>query len=137
MVMCGFIPALWAGQEQEQDHVFTALFHARRVHPVLRCGEARYNAVWCDSPQVFAVMRVLHKDCLLGLLNISPYKQTVTLSLPIDTLPLDNTSFLLHELLTDVCWIEDNQRSWRRSELQHLRLTLEPFQAYCLALEPQ
>jgi len=137
MVICGFIPALWAGQEQEQDHIFTALFQARRTHPVLRCGETLYNAVWCDSPQVFAVMRVLHKDCLLGLLNISPYKQTVTLSLPIDTLPLDNTSFLLHELLSDVCWIEDDQRSWRRSELQHLRLTLEPFRAYCLALEPQ
>ncbi len=137
MVMCGFIPALWSGQEQGQDHVFTALFQARRAYPVLRCGETLYNAVWCDSPQVFAVMRVLYKDCLLGLLNISPYKQTVTLSLPIDTLPLDNTSFRLHELLTDVCWIEDDQRSWRRSELQHLRLTLEPFQAYCLALEPQ
>lgn len=135
MVLCGFVPALWAGQEEGEEAALSALLHARHAYPILRYGATFYNMVWCDSPQVFTVVRTLNSDCVLGLLNISPYKQTVTLSLPVDSLPLENTSFRLHELFSDTFWLEDDRRTWRRSELQHIRLTLEPFQAYCIALE--
>ncbi len=137
MVLCGFIPALWAGQEQGEERILTTLFRVRRDYPVLRYGDVLYNVVWCDSPQVFAVVRTLDTTYVIGLLNVSPYKQTVTLSLPVDQWQLDATTYRLRELLTGVIWQEDGRSTWRRIELQRLRLTLDPFQAYCLALEPQ
>lgn len=137
MVFCGFVPAIWSNQEQSEGRSIAELLHVRREYPVLRYGDTLYNAVWCDSPQVFAVVRVLEDVCVLGLLNVGPYKQTVTLSLPVEALNLADINYRVRELLKNRIWTEDRYSSWRRDELRHMRLTLEPFGAYCLALEPQ
>jgi hypothetical protein len=104
--------------------------------PVLRYGATLYNAVPCDSPQVFAVLRILSDEGLLSLLNVGPHRQTITVSLPVDTLELPEGDYALYDLLEGGMWAEEEQRSWRRDELLALKLTLEPFGAYCFAVRP-
>jgi hypothetical protein len=135
MIFCGFVPALWSGQEQGEERVIRALFRVWREYPVLRYGQAWYNAVQCDSAQVFAVLRSFAGVHVLGLLNFGAHKRTVTLRMPADALGLAQQHYRLRELVMDLIWSEEDQSSWERDELQHIQLTLEPFGAYCVAIE--
>lgn len=135
MVFCGFVPSLWAGQEQGEEMVIRELLRLRREHPVLRYGRTLYNVVHCDAPEVFVVVRLLNGRAVLGLLNVGPHKRTVTLGLPVDLLGLTNGRYRLRELMLDIIWSEEGRRSWQRDELRQTRLTLEPFGAYCVAVE--
>lgn len=135
MIFCGFVPALWSGQEQGEELVIRALLRVWREYPVLRYGNTLYNAVQCESSQVFAVLRSFVGVHVLGLLNFGSHKRTVTFQLPADSLGLTQQRYRLHELVMDLLWSEEGQSSWERDELQHIQLTLEPFGAYCVAIE--
>jgi starch synthase (maltosyl-transferring) len=134
MVACGFVPMIWSGQEQGDELFIRRLLNMWAQQPGLRHGATLYNAVPCDSPQVFAVLRTWQDDRLLSLLNVGPHRQTVAISLPVDTLGLPEGDYALHDLLAGEVWVEEDQWSWRRDELLSLRLTLEPFGAYCCAV---
>jgi hypothetical protein len=136
MVLCGFVPMIWSGQERGDEQFIGPLLRMWEQHPELRNGATLYNAVPCDSPQVFAVLRIWHNERLLGLLNVGPHRQTVAVSLPVDTLGLPDGDYALHDLLADTIWVEEQQRRWQRDELLSLKLTLEPFGAYCFAVRP-
>jgi glycosidase len=135
MVLCGFVPMLWNGQEQGDEAFVQALLHARADTPALRYGAARFNAVPCDYRQVFVVLREHEGQHLLGLLNVGPHKRTVSLSLPIDTLQLDAGRYQLRELLSGQVWVEEQRSTWDRDELLSLCLTLEAYGAYCFCIE--
>jgi starch synthase (maltosyl-transferring) len=136
MVVCGFVPMIWSGQEQGDERFVGRLLRMWEQQPALRHGASHYNAVPCDSAQVFTVLRTWEGERLLGLLNVGPHRQTITVSLPVDTLGLPEGDYALYNLLDTREWDEEGQRSWRRDELLSLRLTLEPFGAYCFALRP-
>jgi glycosidase len=136
MVTCGFVPMIWSGQEQGDELFVGRLLRMWAQQPGLRHGATLYNAVPCDSPQVFAVLRTWQDDRLLGLLNVGPHRQTIAISLPVDTLGLPEGDYTLHDLLAGEAWTEEGRQSWRRDELLSLRLTLEPFSAYCCAIQP-
>jgi hypothetical protein len=136
MVACGFVPMIWSGQELGDERFVGRLLRMWEGQPALRHGATHYNAVPCDSPQVFTVLRTWRDERLLGLLNVGPHRQTVAVSLPVDTLGLPDGDYGLYDLLDNREWVEEDQRTWRRDELLSLRLTLEPFGAYCFALRP-
>ena len=135
MVFCGFVPMIWAEQEHGEGAFLARLLQARERHPALRHGGVLYNAVSCDREQIFAVLRLHEAEHLLGMLNVGPHKQTITLSLPVDSLGLPDGAYALREVLSGALWVEEGQRAWNRDELLMLKLTLEPFSAYCFALE--
>jgi hypothetical protein len=136
MVACGFVPMIWSGQEQGDERFVGRLLRMWEQQPALRHGAAHYNAVPCDSAQVFAVLRTLDDERLLSLLNVGPHRQTIAVSLPVDTLGLPEGDYMLYDLLDAREWDEEGQCSWQRDELLALRLTLEPFGAYSFALRP-
>lgn len=136
LVFCGFIPMLRCGQERGDEQFVEQLLHARQTHAVLRYGETNYNRVPSDSAQVFAVLRKSNDQSLLGLLNFSPHKRTVTFRLPIDLLGLTEGDYVLSDVLQNTLWNEEGQRSWHHDQLIALRLTLEPFSAHCLLVLP-
>jgi hypothetical protein len=127
---------IWSGQEQGDERFVGRLLRMWEQQPALRRGATYYNAVPCDSPQVFAVLRTWEGERMLGLLNVGPHRQTIAVSLPVDTLGLSDDDYALYDLLDAREWDEEGQRSWRRDELLSLRLTLEPFGAYCFAVRP-
>lgn len=131
MVFSGFIPLIWCGQEISEYPFISRLLRLRARQPALRYGRVLYNAVPCDNGQIFAVLRPHEGRQLLGLLNVGPHKQTIAVSLPVDTLQLPEGEYVLYELLTDELWFENDRCSWQRDELLSMRLTVEPFRAYC------
>jgi hypothetical protein len=131
MVFCGFVPLIWSGQERDEAHFVGQILHIWETQPTLRYGAALYNSVACDSPQVFTVLRVAAETHLLGILNVGPHKQTVGVSLPVEQLNLAAGDYRLHELCSGQLWIEEGRGCWQRDELLALKLTLEPFGAYC------
>jgi starch synthase (maltosyl-transferring) len=132
LVMCGFAPLISAGQEEHDADFIRRLLGARAEHAALRYGRVAYNSLPCSNSQVFAVLRQHTGEHLIGLLNVSPHKHTLVLSLPVDRLDLPEGDYELLDLFTQNVWVEEEHRCWRRDELLALRLTLEPFAAYFL-----
>jgi glycosidase len=132
LVICGFAPLISAGQEEHDAEFIRRILGARAEYAVLRYGRVTYNSMPCSNAQVFAVLREHAGERLIGLLNVSPHKHTLVLSVPVDRFDLPEGDYELLDLFTQRMWVEEGCRSWRRDELLALRLTLEPFVAYCL-----
>src|SRR6185436_3500821 len=96
----------------------------------------RYNALPCSSARVFSVLHDHADERLIGLLNVGAHKQTLVISVPVDQLGLAEGEYELYELFGRARWVEDACCSWSRDQLLALRLTLEPFAAYCFAVRP-
>jgi starch synthase (maltosyl-transferring) len=136
MVLCGFVPLIRSGQEQDEQAFLERLLSARAASPALRYGTPRYNALPCSSARVFSVLHDHAGERLIGLLNVGAHKQTLVISVPVDQLNLAEGEYELYELFGRARWVEDACCSWSRDQLLALRLTLEPFAAYCLAVRP-
>ncbi len=136
MVLCGFVPLIRSGQEQDERVFLEQLLRARAASPALRWGTPRYNALPCSSARVFSVLHDYAGERLIGLLNVGAHKQTLVISVPVDQLDLDEGEYELYELFGRARWVEDARCSWSRDQLLSLRLTLEPFAAYCFAVRP-
>jgi len=134
LVICGFAPLIPAGQEEHDAEFIRRVLGARAEHAVLRYGRVTYNSLPCSNAQVFAALREYAGEHLIGLLNVSPHKHTLVLSVPVDRLDLLEGDYELFDLFTRRMWVEEGCRSWRRDELLAVRLTLEPFAAYCLVV---
>ena len=85
---------------------------------------------------MFSVLHDHAGERLIGLLNVGAHKQTLVISVPIDQLDLAEGEYELYDLFGRACWVEDACCSWSRDQLLALRLTLEPFAAYCFAIRP-
>jgi hypothetical protein len=136
MILCGFVPLIRAGQEHEEGAAIGQALRARARYAALRRGRPIYNALPCSSPQVFGVLREHDGDRLLGLLNVSPHKHTVVVSVPVDRFGLADGDYELFNLLDERRWVEDGRCAWSREELLSIRLTLEPFAPYYFAVRP-
>jgi len=136
MVLSGFVPLIRSGQEQDERAFLGRLLSARAASPALRYGMPRYNALPCSSARVFSVLHDHAGERLIGLLNVGAHKQTVSISVPVDQLGLADGDYELFDLFGRARWVEDASCSWSRDQLLVLRLTLEPFAAYCLAVRP-
>jgi hypothetical protein len=136
MVLCGFVPLIRSGQEHDERAFLEQLLSARAASLALRYGTPRYNALPCSSARVFSVLHDHASERLIGLLNVSPHKQTLLISVPVDQLDLAEGEYELYELFGRAHWVEDARCSWSRDQLLSLRLTLEPFAAYCFAVRP-
>ncbi len=136
MVLCGFVPLIRSGQEQDERAFLERLLRARASSSALRYGTPRYNALPCSSARVFSVLHDHAGERLIGLLNVGAHKQTLVISVPVDQLDLAEGEYELYELFGRTCWVEDACCSWSRDQLLALRLTLEPFAAYCFAVRP-
>jgi hypothetical protein len=135
IVLCGFLPSIWAGQERDEALAIGRLLAMRRAWPVLRNGTVHCGVIPCNSAQVFTILRTDGGAHAIGLLNVSSHRQMVTLSLPIDTLNLSEGNYCLHELISGQQWVQAGQRIWQRDQLLAVNLTFEPFGAYCLVVE--
>jgi hypothetical protein len=136
MVFCGYVPQIWSGQEEGEEQFIRQLLAARRAAPALIDGQTFFNAVGSSSPQIFAVLRVAGDSVVAGILNMSPHRHTVTLSLPVDQLPLDAEIYMLTELIGGIRWREHERDTWGRDVLRAFTLSLAPFGAYCFAIQP-
>lgn len=134
LVLSGFVPLIRAEQLAGEHDAIARLFAVRAQHATLRHGASDYHAIPCDSPHIFAVLRSGPDGTLAGLVNLGPHKHTATISLPVDRLGLPDGDYVIQNLLGDAA--TQSGETWSRDDLAAVRLTIEPFAAYCLRVAP-
>ncbi len=150
LVMAGFVPMLWAGQEKGQEEFIKGLLMARRRNAVLRRGRFLFNEVLIDdrnhyrrhdglTPQdsVYTLIRHDERAVIFGVASLFPEQVTFRFGLPVDRLPLDPAgSYRLRDLVTYQFIGEYRQMTWTGAELADFTLTPTMFRPYLLRIEP-
>lgn len=121
LALCGFVPSLWAGQEEGEEPFLRALLALWRAEPALRRGAVNYSAARSDNPQVLAVVRSADGRRLLGLMHTGPCRATVTVEVDGEARGRPHDLLGLAPLAGE-------------AGAGGLRLELAPFSAYCLEL---
>ena len=135
LVLAGFVPMVWSGEERGLEEFYARLLRVRSANPALIRGDHLYNAVSCDDPQVFNLIRRCGEQIIVGLINFSPHKKALPLGLPIDALGVGpRDSYGLIEVLAGMEWDENGRRFWMGTDLRDFVLTLEPYRPYFLEL---
>lgn len=149
LVMAGFTPMIWSGQEIGQEDFIEGLLLARRRNKVLRRGKARFNAVGVDDmdhyrrgwgvppqDQVFTTLIQDEKNTLFGVVSFCEEKASYRFSLPLKDLPIDPAKdYLLRDLITYDHWVEGDKEVWKGEELASFILTPEMITPYIFRIE--
>lgn len=138
ILMTGFVPMVWSGEEVGLEGYYQRLFALWHKHPILRYGEVLYNRVGCDDPNVFAIIRRFEEQAFVGLVNFSPHKKTFHLSLPVTEMGLRNEmNYRLYDALAGEDLAEEGRSRWTGVELQDVRLTMEPYKPHFVFVNPE
>jgi hypothetical protein len=150
LVMAGFVPMIWSGQEARQEAFIRGLLTARREHSALRKGKFLFNEVivddeghyrhseWGDRPdeQVYCLLRHDETDVLFCVVSLFPEHITYRFELPIEKLPLKRgASYQLRDAITGEVWDEYGKTIWRGEELASFHLTPRMYRPYLLRIE--
>lgn len=149
LVMAGFVPMIWSGQEVGQEAFIGGLLRARRKSTVLRRGERLFNAVAVDDmhhyrgsqgepPAERLYTLVMHdaETFLLGVASLYTEQVTYRLGLPLDQLPIARSeTYRLRDLITGDVWNEYGRAEWTGSELASFTLSPRMFRPYIFQLE--
>lgn len=138
LVLAGFVPMIWSGQEHGQENFYHDLLRARRESAALLRGEVMYNAVSCSNEWVLNVVRRHGSEVVWGMINLWPEKTTHTFDLPVSEMGLNTqTRYRLHDLIGGRDWDEDDKTAWTGEELRRCALTPQPFQPYFFAVRAE
>ncbi len=135
LVLCGFIPSIWGGQEDDEGVFIRRLLQMRQEYAVLRSGGLYLNMVGCSSLHVFAVLRHDQSTHVLGLLHLDSRKQDIILHLPLDLLKLAPGMYELRTIFSGSMWIERQELRLSRDELATIQVTLNPYDVLFLLIE--
>lgn len=150
LVMAGFVPMLWAGQEKGQEAFIKGLLLARRENAAIRRGKYLFNQVWIDPartyprntgsiPQdwVYTLIRHNASSVLFGVASLFPSKVTYGFGLPLDKLPpIDPAkTYRLRDLITYQPFSEYGKETWTGVELANFSLTPEMLTPYIFRIE--
>jgi len=147
LVLVGFVPMIWSGQERGQEDFYRRLLRARRESAALLRGETLFNAVGCDNEWVLSVIRRHGNEVVWGVISLWPEKRTHRFEFPVAELGLDlQARYRLHDLIggpvsrvanptharvaNPTHWSEYGQTVWTGEELANCALTPEPFVPY-------
>ena len=145
MVMAGFVPMVWSGQERGEEGFYRDLLRVWREEPSLRSGLAACGDVMVadpsdrpvDDPPVLTFVRGEGEDALMGVISFFPEKRTFEFRFPAKGLGLEpDRLYQIEEVMQRVSWDEYGRDSWSGRDLASgVALTPEPFQPYFLRLE--
>lgn len=135
LVLAGFVPMIWSGQERGQEEFLRRLFAARNTSPAILRGERLFNVIRCQNEWMFSVVRRYRDELAWGLVNFWPEKCSHRFDVPLDILAPEVT-YCLHDLIAGRDWEEDGKTTWIGSELESIVLTPEPFLPYFFRLAP-
>ncbi|UCF97412.1 MAG: hypothetical protein JSV89_19890 [Spirochaetaceae bacterium] len=131
LLLAGFIPMIWSGQERGQDEFYRAVLRARAESPAILQGDILFNLVDSSHPWVLSIVRRNAQQVVWGLISLWPETSTFTFSVPADVLELAKESkYILNDLISRRRWSEYGTEAWEGRELQGLSLTPLPFVPY-------
>lgn len=149
LVMAGFVPMIWAGQERGQEDFLQGLLRARRESVALRRGNYLYDSVTVDdmnhyrrsgasgpADRVYTLIRLDAETILFCLASLTPERVTYRFGLPLEQLNIDPAAtYQLRDLISDTVWDEYGQSTWSGRELAAFELTPNMLTPYILRLE--
>ncbi len=139
MVMAGFRPMVWSGQEKTDPDFYRALFDLLQREKSLRggivsCGDVEIvdGAGGARRPPVLAFVR----EGWIGVVSFLPEKRTFRFRFPPSLRVDEGTSYRFLDLVTGKQWSEYGKNEWLGNELlEGIWLTPEPFHPYFWRLE--
>jgi len=141
LLLAGFIPMVWSGQETGQEDFYRSVLAVRAGSPALLRGEILFNAVSCSHPWVLNVLRKAHEQIVWGVISLWPEKTTFDFALPLEQLELrEQSSYGLKDMISCREWSEYGTDSWKGRDLVDFSLTPQPFVPYffeILSREPE
>jgi glycosidase len=149
LVLSGFVPMIWSGQEKNQREFLRSLISARASSPTLQWGEIMTNRVEIsdrhyrrdqgDAPSdhLFAILRQYGDETVLGLASLFPEKVTFSLKLPVADLGLRrDQAYRLVDVISGQAWNEYGRGTWTGAELAAgVEITPEMFRPVALRIE--
>lgn len=149
LVMSGFTPMIWSGQEKGQEDFIRGLMLARRENKTLRRGKRLFNEVTIDDENhyrrsqgddpagsTFAVIRYDDNNVLFGLASLVPERITYRFGLPVEKLNLKpGARYQLRDLITYRVWEEYGTFDWTGEELASFYLTPQMYTPYIFRIE--
>ena len=150
LVMAGFVPMIWNGQEKGQEDFIAGVMNARRESETLRRGQSLYNMVGVDvtdhyrvdeqgdtpADLLYTLLRYDGQHALLCLASLFPERITYRLSLPLDWLPVRmDRAYRLRDLITGEVWNEYGTQAWGGDQFAYFSLTPEMYRPYILLIE--
>jgi starch synthase (maltosyl-transferring) len=143
LMMAGFVPMIWSGQEKGLEEFYRGMCAARQQSAALRQGAFLFNSVGCREAVterdyqahdwVFCLPRRHEGEVVWGLVSLWPEKTPFEFTLPLADLGLNpGASYRLRDLATGADFDEYGRARWAGTDLTHIVLTPEPFRPYLL-----
>ncbi len=131
LVLAGFIPMVWAGQEVGNEEFYKKLFAARSNCRTLIEGKSFFNAVGCSNRNVLSIVKVGEEISVWGLISLNPEKQSFLFDLPLSKFSIQpDKNYRLYDLIEKEFWSEYGKEIWKGKECKKLELSPLPYKPY-------
>jgi hypothetical protein len=125
LVASGFVPMVWAGQEEGWESFYRRILRARRSSPALIRGERWFNRVTCSRPEVVSVVRRDGDEAIWALVSLYPERTSLTFDLQAVPGFARPREFALRDVITDSVWSERGQTVWK--DIGSITISPRPF----------
>ena len=130
LIMAGFVPMIWAGQERGNEKFYHDVLQARASSIALLEGKREYNSVGCEQPEVVSILSKHDDEVVWGVISLYGERTPLKFELP-EALQLDPTiTYRLVDLITDSTWDEYGKTEWVDGEIKSPTLSLIPYVPY-------
>lgn len=130
LILAGFIPMVWSGQEAGLENFYRTILEARLGSPALLYGKRRFNTIHCDNPKVVSIACAHGDDLILGIVSLYAERTPLTFDLSSVFEPGSTGVFQLHDLISEQDWSEYGCDRWPCEGTQAITLSLIPFAPY-------
>jgi len=131
LVLAGFIPMIWSGQEKGNEAFYKAMFGTRAKFSIMTGGKAYFNVVGSSNEWVVNILRIFDNQILWGLISLWPEKTTHTFSFPLSMCGIDRgTEYYLYDILEEKRFSEYGKEKWSGFKFNSIELTPVPFKPY-------
>ena len=136
LILAGFIPMIWSGQEKRNEAFYRKMFKVRRKYSIMTSGKTYFNAVESSNKWVVNVLRIFNNEILWGIVNLWPEKTTHTFSLPLTMCGIEeNKEYYLYDILEEKRFSEYGKETWKGVNFKSIELTPLPFKPYFFLLK--
>jgi hypothetical protein len=130
LILAGFVPMIWSGQERGNENFCSKLLAARAGSPALLFGERDFNQVECSHPDVLSVLCRARGETIWGIVSLHAERTPVTFRLPSGVLPDADRSFGLHDLIEQRPWNEAGRSVWGGQGNRSVTISPVPYVPY-------
>ena len=135
LLLAGFVPMVWSGQERSHEEWYRRVLTARRESPAILSGRRAFNTVSSSNPEVLSIVCQSGTEWVWGLISLYGERAPVRFVLPDAMLPWEAGHHRLFDLIQGQHWSEHGRHAWSSADLRELTLSPEPFVPYFFRLE--